>query len=430
MKRSLSPQRSAFTLVELLVVIAIIGVLVGLLLPAVQAAREAARRMSCSNNLKQVALGCHDYHDAFKKFPLQGGGTYLNGNPIGVGTSITPAHSNRMTLSYLVGTLPFMEQTPLWEQISNPLVLNITFPAMGPFPMTTEYTPWMTEIAALRCPSDPGKGLPSMGRTNYAANMGDALDSQSHGGFRCNGTPTCVWGVNQNANIRGMAAGRGAFQNRFQTGIRDILDGTANTILLGEIATDLGDRNISTDPNIDVPVRGNFVNDTTLPGMPNNGGIYTNPRAARDLGYIDPLRPRFWCNGPPCTVPTLFGVIEKRGYAWACGRALYTGFSTIAPPNTEIALGSGNANSISSFNALMGSISSRHPGGGHIAMCDGAVKFITDSIEAGNQNSQTVAYGNTPVGAPATNTPGAQSGYGLWGALGTRASAEVVKGDF
>ncbi len=74
--------RPGFTLVELLVVIAIIGVLVGLLLPAVQAAREAARRMSCSNNFKQIGLGIHNYHSAFKQLPTNG-----------TGTARTPSHS-------------------------------------------------------------------------------------------------------------------------------------------------------------------------------------------------------------------------------------------------------------------------------------------------------------------------------------------------
>ena len=68
-------QRRGFTLVELLVVIAIIGILVGLLLPAVQAAREAARRMSCSNNFKQLGIAIHNYHSAYKQLPIQGAGT-------------------------------------------------------------------------------------------------------------------------------------------------------------------------------------------------------------------------------------------------------------------------------------------------------------------------------------------------------------------
>ena len=115
---SVRKKKAGFTLVELLVVIAIIGVLVGLLLPAVQAAREAARRMSCSNNFKQIGLGLHNYHSAYKNLPKNCGGTYRIRN-INSGDL-----SNRNWLSWLAGTLPFVEQQALWEQIANPFNKN------------------------------------------------------------------------------------------------------------------------------------------------------------------------------------------------------------------------------------------------------------------------------------------------------------------
>lgn len=99
----------AFTIVELLVVVAIIGVLVGLLLPATRTSREAARRMSCSNQMKQLGIAIHNYHSAYNRQPPAMGGT-------GRGPNAMSGNDNR--LSGLVATLPFLEQQELWEQIN------------------------------------------------------------------------------------------------------------------------------------------------------------------------------------------------------------------------------------------------------------------------------------------------------------------------
>ena len=194
MKRKTSA-RSGFTLVELLVVIAIIGVLVGLLLPAVQAAREAARRMSCSNNFKQIGLAIHNYHSAYKQLPTSGCGTTGDegysphqSNPNAGGHGGGPTLSQAQ-LSWIVGILPFMEQQALWEEVSNPYEQQLsgggttTYPAFAPSPNRNWNfrDAWYTEIPTLRCPSDPGTGLPSQGRTNYAGCFGDSIDQANAG---------------------------------------------------------------------------------------------------------------------------------------------------------------------------------------------------------------------------------------------------------
>lgn len=410
--------RQGFTLVELLVVIAIIGVLVGLLLPAVQAAREAARRMSCSNNFKQLGLAMHNYHSAFKQLPTHQGGTC---GPVGVNTSnaaeLRPAGHNRLELSMLVGLTPFMEQQAVWEQISNPLQSeNPTgtpvglYQAMGPRPdkalgganghATEPYPPWLVEIPTLRCPSDPGVGLPARGgRTNYVACIGDS-SRFSHNGPR---NTQCV--VSNGRSRQSRASQRGVFVPRkIETKFRDILDGLANTIAMGEIITDLGDRDVRTHAG----------------RMNTSGGIRPWGAGAamhcEDSGMKDPTRPLFWDQNNATLVG---GVQAKRGYAWALGRPLYGSFNTILPPNREVCVWSGT------FSEGIYPASSRHQGGCHILMGDGACIFMTDSVEAGDSRSAQVVEG-TPGGVGGL-APGSASPFGLWGALGTRASKETIE---
>jgi len=400
-----SRRLSGFTLVELLVVIAIIGVMVGLLLPAVQAAREAARRMSCSNNFKQIGLGMHNYHAAYNLLPKHGTGTpYIAGDGEGATPATSAASSNRLELSFLVALTPFIEQQAIWEQISSPFVDPVTtarFPSMGPGSRrsiaqhtTARYAPWLTELSTLRCPSDPGLGLPAQGRTNYIACVGDSM-IEWHGGIN-------DFGANFSATApqSRQASCRGVFVHRARSSFRDVLDGLSNTIAAGEVATDLGDS--------DTRTRATTRN--ALGAISAIGGVLSC-----DL-FIDPLRPRFWL--PTATFAPLAGPgtepEQRRGYKWAFSRGVWGMFTTISPPNKPLCADTNN------FNAIILPPSSQHQGGCHVLMADGSVKFITDSIEAGNQRSASVGIAAGQV------APGSPSPYGLWGALGTRASKEQI----
>ena len=398
-------RRKGFTLVELLVVIAIIGILVGLLLPAVQAAREAARRMSCSNNFKQIGLGFHNYHSAFKKLPVERGGTFRFGSNLQARMPVAPGSpyggNNLHNLSALVPLTPFVEQQAIWDTISNPFAVQepasaqgLFFNAMGPNVAISlaehgdyQYDPWLTNIPTYRCPSDPGNGLPSQGRTNYAVCMGDSIQFQNEGGREQTGV------VNATRFERMRVTCRGMFIPREATRFRDVLDGLSNTIMGGEINTDLGDNNITTR-------------------VAQRVGILNNPSSCGD--QIDPQRPQFWAPGTNFagTNPEV-----QRGYKWANGRAVDTGITTILPPNREVCSNENNTFTIGIYGP-----SSRHLGGCHVLMGDGAVIFMTDSVEAGDSSVGNVAWDGTGQRAPGSESP-----YGLWGALGTRANRERIE---
>jgi Protein of unknown function (DUF1559) len=197
------------------------------------------------------------------------------------------------------------------------------------------------------------------------------------------------------------AAHRGFFALYSTSRFRDIIDGLSNTIAMGEIITDLGDQDKR----------------SAYSAVAGGGtAIESNPSLCVDGGQINPARPKFWCTAgvTGCTPPTViqFNLAHSRGGNWAAAlRSAVTTVYTVRPPNSELCVGRW-ADNWGNF-----SPSSHHQGGVHVLMGDGAVKFITDSIEAGNQKAPIIS---------ATNQPGAMSPYGLWGALGTRAASEPI----
>ena len=391
-------RRTGFTLVELLVVIAIIGVLVGLLLPAVQAAREAARRMSCSNNFKQIGLGIHNYQSAFNQLPKQRGGSYDSG--------LSDDFSNNNELSFLVGLLPFVEQQALWEQISNPNVARVdgttqspAWPAMGPQPHTPDYVPWRTQVPGLRCPSDPtGQPIGSYGKTNYVACIGDTVYHQEDSDINDSGE-----GDSSDAST----FARGFFQLRQSTKFRDVLDGLSNTIACGEIVVDSSTREVV----------GSFVNDNTVSGLTrrNAPGQFAN-------AILEPSRPGFYLE----TLTLESDMNYAKGHRWMSGDSMISNIQTIRPPNSYSV--SDNNYNDEGFSTA----GSRHQGGCHILMGDGAVKFITDSIDSGDQNHGPVGTTADGSGSSSNNdiTRGKSSPFGLWGSLGTKNSREVIDEEF
>tara|TARA_R110002073_G_scaffold43606_1_gene121564 strand:+ start:24420 stop:25514 length:1095 start_codon:yes stop_codon:yes gene_type:complete len=339
-------KRQGFTLVELLVVIAIIGVLVGLLLPAVQSAREAARRMQCSNNLKQIGLALHNYHSTYKAVPpLRDRHDNINPGVVN--------NWNTQNFSWSSRLLPFIEQPGLYENIdfslhnwySGTWRPNDTFDIVAP-----------TVVEAFRCPTDPGTGASIWYDSTTARHSG----SPSHQAyaptnyFACTGPDSILrWnkeGLGFFDAIRSHATSS-TVKARYRK-FRDVLDGLSNTVAVSE--------GIIGHPRINI----------------NSTMRTTRSYEAQTTGAVGDLIAAATDNGCPMTGSPDTNSGRARGMTWLRGYSPNeVSFNTLMTPNSK--LWDCGANSDRNMYATR----SLHSGGVQSLMGDGSVRFVTESVD-------------------------------------------------
>jgi prepilin-type processing-associated H-X9-DG protein len=333
-------------------VIAIIGVLIALLLPAVQAAREASRRTQCSNNIKELNLALHAFHDSNNSFPANGFDT----------------KGNKDWGSAFLSILPFLEMNARYERF-----VAGDRPISGLFVATTDQG-CVGPIAVFCCPSDSQHVSYSNDKkaaaTNYVVSYGDTTRG------------THVKGTSK----RGVFGGQKIYQS-----FESVTDGTSNTITFSEtlVAQSANDARLGAGIAVIPKTTGGHVN---KPGSVaafrgQNRQIYNNDTQKGVCG---------------------------RGNSFAMGAGVYTGFSTILPPNSPSGTDRGAPPNIHDCAGLM-SAASNHPNGVNVGFGDGSVVFVSDTINALN-GGLTLA----DVDDPTTG----QSPFGIWGALGTIDGAE------
>jgi prepilin-type N-terminal cleavage/methylation domain-containing protein len=352
----------AFTLVELLVVIAIIGVLIALLLPAVQAAREAARRMQCTNNLKQLALACHGYHDTHSALPAIGGNIY--------GKTVNRPGG-------LIALFPFIEQSAAYEKFC------ATAYDVADFATTADANdPRQTRYKALLCPSD--------GNNTGKLSMSGVVKYSAPSNYRM-----CLGDSPSSTGYANVGWNRGCFAHQSWFPLASISDGTSNTAMFSERVTG------SIHPGA-LKIAEGFLNNYNVGGMwdGSNADAYLKVRSeclkSRGTGknYANPI-----ASGP--SYPNDYW--GHLSWKFHDGHYLSSGFHTVIAPNGP-ACAYRTSRDIS-----IGTPTSNHTGGVNLSRADGSVMFVSDTIDSGTGE------------AAAKSGP---SVYGVWGAFGSRNGGE------
>ncbi len=350
--------RKAFTLVELLVVIAIIGVLIALLLPAVQAAREAARRMQCGNNLKQIGLAMQNYHGTYDAFP---GGTmrYKGGD---------------YRKSMFIALMPFMELGPAYDTYIS----------------GTQYNPWQfhfEHMPTMVCPSD------SNGQVTWDGNNSPALSY--HG---------CVGDWPDRTNQDVIRNPRGVF-SQYNDECKDmsaVSDGTSNTIAMSEAVIGF-DARLRTRGGVAADIQ--FMTDWNHNPSDATNGFNSQPcweaYAGGGLYHFDSGAVRMSRN--------------EVGRRFGDSAALFSAFSTIYPPNgpscTIANCGGGPGDQSDHNSRMVITPTSNHSGGVQVLLVDGSVRFVSETIQT---LSTGVAYDSTDKYVVESGP----SNFGVWGAYG------------
>lgn len=332
--------RRAFTLVELLVVISIIGVLVGLLLPAVQAAREAARRMSCSNHLRQIGLASQNYHAAFNQFP-SGYRSFSTRD----GSAPSAVQMDPVTWDagpgwgWSAALLPFAEGTavvenlrldlPIWDP-SNEATIAATLPMFLCPSASGGDSPFVAQNSSGQALAINGTSV-RLGRSHYVASHGQESCWGECGAAATGEVFTNIYTFETTIVRIDGDAGRvadGPFYRNSNTRFRDVLDGTSNTIFFGEHSSALSDK-------------------TWVGVVP---GAFTHPR------FQSPE------NGPDAAATLTLVHAGPSG-----GELDITGSPIIHPVNFPT--------------YHVGQMYSEHPGGGIVALGDGSVRFVSNFVD-------------------------------------------------